>query len=349
MLHVDLPGDSRGGVASQVSRLSDVLARRGNRVTVFTLSDPPPGVAYATHPLPLRGASASKPARLVTVPAAFALGRYRDFDVVHAHGDSQLLIRRRIPTIRTFYGSARDEALTAVRLRRRLVQRALYRAERLARRTATVTVGISRATEASVGTLDAIVPCGVDRELFRPGEKSERPSILFVGTMGGRKRGAVLLDLFRREIRPRIPECELWCVADTSPADTDDAGVRRLGVVADDRLAELYRRAWLFVLPSTYEGFGVPYIEAMASGTPFVATPNPGALELVGERSGGLVATDGELSEAICSLLEDRDRRRQLAAAGRAESARYEWDAVAGAYERLYAVAIAGTRGNGRS
>lgn len=51
-----------------------------------------------------------------------------------------------------------------------------------------------------------------------------------------------------------------------------DDGVRVLGKVSLERLTEFYRRAWLFCLPSSYEGFGVPYIEAMASGTAVVAT-----------------------------------------------------------------------------
>jgi glycosyltransferase involved in cell wall biosynthesis len=188
------------------------------------------------------------------MPIAFALRRYAEFDVVHAHGDSHLL-HARAPVVRTFYGSALDEARHAERLRRRLAQYFVHPAERLARRRASLTVGISHATAAAVGPLDAIVPCGVDIERFRPGAKSDHPSVLFVGTLRGRKRGYLVRDVFEQTIRPALPEAELWVVADGL---VDGPGIRSWTNVDDALLADLFRRAWVFVLPSTYEGFGAP-------------------------------------------------------------------------------------------
>jgi phosphatidylinositol alpha-mannosyltransferase len=333
MLHVDLPTESRGGVAHQVSRLSDVLARRGADVTVFTLSPPPAGVAYRVERLPIPRPARGRAARLASVPLAFAAGRYSEFDVVHAHGDSHLLFRRRIPVVRTFYGSALDEARTAVRRRRRVVQRLHHLEERISRRTVAYTVGISRVTESSIGPLDAIIPCGVDRTLFRPGEKSERPSILFVGTLGGRKRGSVLVELFESEIRPRVRDAELWLVTDD---ETGGPGIRTWNRPGDTELAELYRRAWIFASPSRYEGFGVPYVEALSSGTPVVAHTNPGALELLGAGTGGVVVEEDELGGTLLALLENEERRRELEKLGVAYSERFDWERVAASYEEIY-------------
>ena len=64
-------------------------------------------------------------------------------------------------------------------------------------------------------------------------------------------------------------------VTQDAPADPG-AGITVLGRLDDEELAREYRAAWVFCLPSSYEGFGIPYAEAMASGTPVVATPNPG-------------------------------------------------------------------------
>ena len=69
------------------------------------------------------------------------------------------------------------------------------------------------------------------------------------------------------------------------------AGPARKGVsyhvgVSDTELAALYCRAWVYVSPSTYEGFGLPYAEALACGTPVVATPNDGSHEMLSAGGG---------------------------------------------------------------
>lgn len=338
MLHVDLPGTTRGGVAHQVSRLADALGRRGHQVVAFSFGEQPRGVAYGVHTIRAPAlVGRTKTGWLAGGPIAFAARSYRGFDVVHAHGDSFLLWRRQPPVVRTFYGSAREEARHAERLRRRAVQTLLVRAEQVARRAATVTVGISANTQASVGRLDAVVPCGVDRRLFRPGPKSPAPSVLFVGTLGGRKRGGMLVRAFRECVRPHVPDAELWLVAD---GQASGDGVRSFGLLGDEELARLFREAWVFCLPSSYEGFGVPYVEAMASGTAVVATPNAGSVEIVGPATGGLVVSEAEVAPAVVSLLQDGARRRELEATGREASARFDWDRVCAAYEDLYHLAI---------
>jgi glycosyltransferase involved in cell wall biosynthesis len=338
MLHVDLPPESRGGVAHQVARLSEALVNRGHDVTVFSFTTPSAATGFGCRRPPLASLARTKVGRLAVTPAAFALGRYADFDVVHAHGDSHLLVRRRTPVVRTFYGSALDEARHAARLRRKAWLYPLHAAERIARRTATVTVGISRATESSVGPLDSIVPCGVDVDRFHPGPKAESPAILFVGTLAGRKRGRLMLDLFRDTIRPALPNCELWFVGDE---EVHAPGVRSFTRLSDDALAARFRSAWAFVLPSTYEGFGVPYIEAMASGTVPVATPNAGALEVLTPGSGGVIADDSQLPAALIELLRDEHLRRDLEQQALEASGRYDWDRICESYENIYRTALA--------
>jgi phosphatidylinositol alpha-mannosyltransferase len=114
-------------------------------------------------------------------------------------------------------------------------------------------------------------------------------------------------------------------------------GVTIFGQVTTERLADLYRRAWVFCLPSSYEGFGVPYIEAMASGTAVVATPNPGALEVLDGGIFGKIVEPDQIGAAILELLNDARSRDSMAATGLVRAQEYSWDRVVSAYERIYA------------
>ncbi len=178
-----------------------------------------------------------------------------------------------------------------------------------------------------------VIPNGVDTELFHPGTKEDRPTIVFVGTYERRKRGRLLMEAFAQQVAPTVPGARLWMVCSDAP---DAPGVEVLGRLSEDELADRYRRAWVFCLPSTYEGFGVPYIEAMASGTAVVASPNPGAREVLDEGRFGRIAGDEILADTLIDLLVDQRGREVLSSAGLARSENYDWNRVAEAYESLY-------------
>jgi glycosyltransferase involved in cell wall biosynthesis len=98
-------------------------------------------------------------------------------------------------------------------------------------------------------------------------------------------------------------------------------------------------------LPSEYEGFGRPYVEALAAGTAVAATPNPGARDVLGDGRYGVIAEDGSLADALVSLLNDADRRASLERDGLARAAEYDWSRVAAAYEDVYARVLQEQRG----
>jgi glycosyltransferase involved in cell wall biosynthesis len=101
-------------------------------------------------------------------------------------------------------------------------------------------------------------------------------------------------------------------------------------------MAELYRSAWVFCMPSTYEGFGLPYVEAIASGTPVVTSSNPGAEEILGGGRGGLIVPDAEIGQALLQLLTSESRRSELAAAGLERARYFSWDAAIDRLEVIY-------------
>jgi glycosyltransferase involved in cell wall biosynthesis len=198
------------------------------------------------------------------------------------------------------------------------------------------TVLISENTRRWLPWVKTVIPCGVDTELFHPAEdggKEPVPTILFVGTYGQRKRGKLLMDVFAHQIRPEVPDARLWMVCTDAPSAP---GVEVLGRLSDAELADRYRRAWAFCLPSTYEGFGVPYIEALASGTPVVATPNPGAIEVLDNGRYGRIVAEAQLGTELTSLLTDERARKTLATAGNARAKRFTWPQVVAKYERVY-------------
>lgn len=326
-----LPGESKIGAGYQAHGLAQALTRRGHRVTMFSPCAKPEDACYGHHHIPIRG-------RLRTLRWPFLLRRIdlSGFDVLHAHGDDHLFAGRRRPVhVRTMHGSCLSEALHIDGAKERLRMVLLGLTEVAATAVADRTVCVSHNTRTWFPWVRAVIPCGVDTTRFRPtGALETRPTILFVGTYLRRKRGRLLMEAFARDVLPRLPDARLWMVCDDAP---NAPGVEVLGRLSDEDLADRYARAWVFSLPSSYEGFGVPYIEAMASGTPVVATPNAGANEVLAGGRYGVLVRERELGTALASLLGDDARRGELSAAGVLRSAEFGWDVVCEQYEQLYA------------
>jgi len=328
------PG-KEGGVSYVAHRLANALVNQGHDLTFFSFDAAPPDAAYVPRRLPLHLLGDSFSARVALAGLVLSSLDLGGFDVMHAHGDDHFVVRRPLPWVRTFYGSAKRELQSAVRLRRRLSQSALIPLEHLSARLADLSVGISRDTASCITGIDEVIPCGVDLRVFRPPARprSSVPSILFVGTVGGRKRGGLLLDAFERHVRPALPSAELWMVCE--PGEPRD-GVYWCGKVSTERLVELYQQCWTFCLPSSYEGFGVPYVEALACATPVVASPNPGAREVLRDGRDGVLAGDDDLGAALLALLSDAERRSTLSEVGLARASDFDWNLVAQRYEEVY-------------
>jgi phosphatidylinositol alpha-mannosyltransferase len=332
MLHVDLPPAGRGGVAFQVDLLARTLAARGHEVVVFTTAGGPADGAYETRLVPVGGPSWSR--RLWGVARAFRAADLRDFDVVHAHGDDWLL-GRRPRRVRTFYGSAAAEALSARSAKRVAGQGFAYVAEWAAAAEATVSVAIARNNRRYLPVVRDVVPCAVAPAFHDVTPcPSPEPTVLYVaGTLGGRKRGRLVLDAFR-EVRAKWPDARLVLAC---PETADEPGVVHRPGLPTGALAALYAESWALCSGSAYEGFGVPYVEALAAGLPVVTTDNPGAGEVLDGGRLGVVTTPERLAADLVALLADEPRRAALSRDGRAAAARYAADAVAAAYEARYA------------
>ncbi len=151
-------------------------------------------------------------------------------------------------------------------------------------------------------------------------------AILFVGVDWERKGGPELLAAFRA-VRAARPEAELWIVG-CSPA-IHEPGVRVVGRVAPERVADFYREAAVFCLPSRMDPSASVIGEAALHGLPVVATPVGGNAERVRDGETGFLRAPESLAPALLELLADGTRREQMGAAAREfASARFTWDAV---------------------
>lgn len=172
-----------------------------------------------------------------------------------------------------------------------------------------------------------------------------QPFLLYAGTIRPQKNIPRLIEAFavlrgELENHPEFRELRLVIIGDEL---SKNPGVRRavvssrvenfvrfLGFVPMDTLRVFYRAAAAFAFPSLYEGFGLAPLEAMACGTPVVASNLPSLVEAVGDAA-ELVSPDNvfDIARGIRDVLLDQDRRNALSAAGLDQARRFHWDHTA--------------------
>ena len=171
-----------------------------------------------------------------------------------------------------------------------------------------------------------VTPNGVDPAFF-PGPGAH-DYVLAVGAVQPRKNQLAALDA---AVAVGLPLVVVGPEKDAAlAAELRRRGARLEGYVDTARLAELYRGAACLVQSSRYEGFGLPVLEALASGTPVVAVPDPALREVAGEAA--VFADAADLATAIRTALAARDR---LVAAGLERARAFSWRTAA---ERTLAV-----------
>lgn len=200
----------------------------------------------------------------------------------------------------------------------------------------------------------ALVHNGIDTEEFRPLPGVTRNPLRIMATASADaplKGLRYLLQAFAR-LLPRYPDLELLLVSKPQPGGRTERLIERLGIAANIRfvsgistaeMVRYYAEASIAVVPSIYEGFGLPAGEAMACGVPVVSTDGGALPEVVGDAGIVVPVRDaGALELAIESLLQDPQRREQMAVAGRQRILeRFSWQVCAQAMDDYYRKVIA--------
>ncbi|HEX5097558.1 MAG TPA: glycosyltransferase family 4 protein [Acidimicrobiia bacterium] len=258
----------------------------------------------------------------------------RDLDLAHATS-----LHRKL-TLRRWYGFLNMQMRVARQLPRHL----------------TVSENSKKDIVAQMGVdIDTlhIVPVGVDQKQFRPMPHVQRVPgrLMTTASADVPLKGLTYLIEALAKVRTEREDAHLVVIGRPRHKSAVPAQIERLGLqgaiefvsgVSDERIVELYAEAEIAVVPSLYEGFSLPSIEAMACGVPIVATTGGALPEVVGRNgeSGVLVppADPGALAATIVDVLNNPELRSKLADGGRSRVLdRFTWRRTAeGTAEHYY-------------
>jgi phosphatidylinositol alpha-mannosyltransferase len=356
--------DVPGGVQAHVHDLAEALLVRGHSVQVLApvddadAGDLPPWVTPAGRavPVPYNGSVA----RLTFGPLSMARTRrwVREgrFDVLHVHEPTVPSISMMVcfaasgPLVATFHtATTRSRALQVFG---NALQPVL---EKLTGRIA-VSPAARRVVVEHLGGDAVLIPNGVDVARFAAAaplpERLSSPTVVFVGRIDeGRKGLAVLLEALPELVR-MVPDIRLLVAG---PGDVDEVRqavpaslrdrVELLGLVSEQDKPRVYASGDVYCAPNTHgESFGIVLVEAMAAGTPVVASDLEAFRRVLEDGAAGVlvpVGDPGALAAGLAALLADPERRARLAAVASRAVLAYDWGTVTDRIVEVYETAVA--------
>jgi len=338
-----------GGVQGQVLALARAMRRRGHEARVLAPCDGPPPELFVTPlgssvPTATNGSVApiapDVPAQLRTIRALWD----EQFDVLHLHeplvpGPTvTATLLKPAPLVGTFHAAGSQPAYQA------LAPLAAWFGQRLDLRVAVSDDALALVREPVGGEFEVWFN-GIEYERFAAADPwpSDGPTVLFIGRHEPRKGLGVLLEAL-----PLLPaDTRLW-IAGVGPdtealrARHDDPRIDWLGRIDDEERDRRLSGADVFCAPSLGgESFGVILLEAMAAGTPVVASSIPGYVKVASCEEGrsAELAEPGDaaaLAAGIARVIRDDDRAAALRQMGRRRAAGFDLELLADRYLERY-------------
>jgi glycosyltransferase involved in cell wall biosynthesis len=341
--------DVRRGGERYLHELAAGLRRAGHDVSILSTGQQPGRsdvLGVPVHRLPVRRFPGAGDLGVEVAFGAQSLGRLglaaltRRFDVWHATSTSDAaaaaLSGRRIRSVFT------DHGFPAAASRAKRSDRRLHA---FVARHVDSYVCVSSAAAAFLwedfGRRAEVIPPGVRWDGHAPGVRERRPTLLYAGSLVESRKGVGLLLEAAAELRRQVPALQVWLLGQgTAPTSVDTALVTRCGPLDDAALRDAYASAWVTVLPSTAESFGMTLVESLASGTPVVARRDGGGpAEIVdAPEVGRLAEPTAEGLAVACGEALELAALPGTATACRDHARRYDWDeAVVPALLEVYA------------
>jgi phosphatidylinositol alpha-mannosyltransferase len=351
--------DTPGGVQAHVRDLAECLIEMGHEVSVLAPVDEPDSGDLPSYlvpagravPVPYNGSVARLcfgPVSLTRTRRWLRKGR---FDVLHLHEPT-------VPSLSMLACFAAKGAMVATFHTATARSRALQvfgttlqpGLEKITGRIAVSPMARKVVVE-HLGHDAVLVPNGVYVDHFAGAQPLDDapagPCLVFLGRIDEPRKGlAVLLEALPAIVKA-VPDVQVLVAG---PGDVEEVEeeipaalrehVRMLGLVSEADKPRLYASGDVYVAPNTHgESFGIVLIEAMATGTPVVASDLPAFRRVLDDGDAGLLFPVGDaaaLAEAVTELLLDPDRRRHLSAAGSRVVHAYDWHYVARQVVEVY-------------
>lgn len=341
--------DVPGGVQAHVHDLAESLIARGHHVSVLAPVDDPDGElpefvvpAGRAFPVPYNGSVARLAFGPLTLARTRRWLRKGEFDVLHLHEPTVpsvsmlALFAAQGPIVATFHtATARSRALEVFGT---ALQPGL---EKITGRIA-VSPAARRVVMEHLGHDAVLIPNGVEVGRFaRVTAERDGRTVLFLGRIDEPRKGLDVLLAAIPSVLAALPGVRFLVAGPGELDDPAPPGVTLLGLVPEADKPALFASADVYCAPNTHgESFGIVLIEAMAAGTPVVASDIEAFRRVLDDGNAGTLVPVGDataLADALLALLLDADRRTALSLAGSRAVLAYDWDRVTSLIVEVYA------------